>query len=159
MSALSDARAKMAAVSQYDLNGLKAFNDSTQYGDGKLYKGFSKGEVERLIKTYNDNKKIEEDQLATLKKEELDSMRLNVSDYYGGGYLMRNISLSPGASVALGETKSLSKGDSYTVSNEGSARISIGMGYRFSKAGIAGVLSANAGGMRIALSPPTSPLP
>ena len=146
MSALSDARAKMAAVSQYDLNGLKAFNDSTQYGDGKLYKGFSKGEVERLIKTYNDNKKIEEDQLATLKKEELDSMRLNVSDYYGGGYLMRNISLSPGASVALGETKSLSKGDSYTVSNEGSARISIGMGYRFSKAGIAGVLSANAGG-------------
>ena len=146
MSVLADARAKMAAVSQYDLNGLKAFNDSTQYGDGKLYKGFSKGEVERLIKTYNDNKKIEEDQLATLKKEELDSMRLNVSDYYGGGYLMRNISLSPGASVALGETKSLSKGDSYTVSNEGSARISIGMGYRFSKAGIAGVLSANAGG-------------
>ena len=146
MSALADARAKMAAVSQYDLNGLKAFNDSTQYGDGKLYKGFSKGEVERLIKTYNDNKKIEEDQLSTLKKEELDSMRLNVSDYYGGGYLMRNISLSPGASVALGETKSLSKGDSYTVSNEGSARISIGMGYRFSKAGIAGVLSANAGG-------------
>ena len=146
MSVLSDARAKMAAVSQYDLNGLKAFNDSTQYGDGKLYKGFSKGEVERLIKTYNDNKKIEEDQLSTLKKEELDSMRLNVSDYYGGGYLMRNISLSPGASIALGETKSLSKGDSYTVSNEGSARISIGMGYRWKRAGIAGVLSANAGG-------------
>ena len=146
MSAISDARAKMAAVSQYDLNGLKAFYDSTKYGDGKLYKGFSKGEVERLLKTYNDNKKIEEDQLSTLKKEELDSMRLNVSDYYGGGYLMRNISLSPGASIALGETKSLSKGDSYTVSNEGSARISGGLGYRWKRAGLAAVLSANAGG-------------
>lgn len=146
MSAISDARAKMAAVSQYDLNGLKAFYDSTKYGDGKLYKGFSKGEVERLLKTYNDNKKIEEDQLSTLKKEELDSMRLNVSDYYGGGYLMRNISLSPGASVALGETKSLSKGDSYTVSNEGSARISVGLGYRWERVGLAAVLSANAGG-------------
>jgi len=146
MSTLSDARANMAAISQYDLNGLKAFYDSTKYGDGKLYKGFSRGEVERLLKTYNDNKKIEEDQLATLKKEELDSMRLNVSDYYGGGYLMRNISLSPGASVALGETKSLSKGDSYTVSNEGSARISGGLGYRWKRAGLAAVLSANAGG-------------
>ena len=57
MSVLSDARAKMAAVSQYDLDGLKAFYDSTKYGDGKLYKGFSKGEIERLLKTYNGNKK------------------------------------------------------------------------------------------------------
>ncbi|MBQ7259384.1 MAG: LamG domain-containing protein, partial [Paludibacteraceae bacterium] len=146
MSVISDARTKMAAVSQYDLNGLKAFYDSTKYGDGKLYKGFSRGEVERLLKTYNDNKKIEEDQLSTLKKEELDSMHLNVSDYYGGGYLMRNISLSPGASIALGETKSLSKGDSYTVSNEGSARISGGLGYRWKRVGLAAVLSANAGG-------------
>ncbi len=124
MSALSDARAKMAAVCQYDLEGLKAFNDTTTYGDGKQYKGFSKGEVERLIKTYNDNKKIEEDQLATLKNEELDSMRLNVSDYYGGGYLLRNISLSPGGSIALGKTNSLAKGDNLTITHDGTFTIS-----------------------------------
>ncbi|MBR3648321.1 MAG: hypothetical protein IKN59_08040, partial [Paludibacteraceae bacterium] len=129
MSALYGARAKMAAVRQYDLEGLKAFNDTTTYGGGKLYKGFSKGEVERLIKTYNDNKKIEEDQLATLQKEQLDSMRLNVSDYYGGGYLLRNISLSPGASLALGTTRSVTKGNNVTLTNDGNFTVTVGYAY------------------------------
>ena len=133
MSALYNARAKMEAVQQYDLEGLKAFNDTTTYGGGKLYKGFSKGEVERLIKTYNDNKKIEEDQLATLKKEELDSMRLNVSDYYGGGYLLRNISLSPGASLALGTTRSVTKGNNVTLTNDGNFTVTVGYAYWGSK--------------------------
>ena len=146
MSAIYDARAKMAAVRQYDLEGLKAFNDSTTYGDGKLYKGFSKGEVERLIKTYNDNKKIEEDQLATLKKEELDSMRLNVSDYYGSGYFLRNISLSPGASLVLGKTNSLSKGNNISTTHNGTFTISGSFGYNGSKVGVVSSNSANAGG-------------
>ena len=152
MSALSDARAKMAAVCQYDLEGLKAFNDTTTYGDGKQYKGFSKGEVERLIKTYNDNKKIEEDQLATLKKEELDSMRLNVSDYYGGGYLLRNISLSPGGSIALGKTNSLAKGDNLTITHDGTFTISGATGVDLGYFGLIFNGNGNVGGGTTAAS-------
>ena len=152
MSALSDARAKMAAVRQYDLEGLKAFNDTTTYGDGKQYKGFSKGEVERLIKTYNDNKKIEEDQLATLKNEELDSMRLNVSDYYGGGYLLRNISLSPGGSIALGKTNSLAKGDNLTITHDGTFTISGATGVDLGYFGLIFNGNGNVGGGTTAAS-------
>ena len=152
MSALSDARAKMAAVRQYDLEGLKAFNDTTTYGDGKLYKGFSKGEVERLIKTYNDNKKIEEDQLAILKNEELDSMRLNVSDYYGGGYLLRNISLSPGGSIALGKTNSLAKGDNLTITHDGTFTISGATGVDLGYFGLIFNGNGNVGGGTTAAS-------
>ena len=152
MSALSDARAKMAAVRQYDLEGLKAFNDTTTYGDGKLYKGFSKGEVERLIKTYNDNKKIEEDQLAILKNEELDSMRLNVSDYYGGGYLLRNISLSPGGSIALGKTNSLAKGDNLTITHDGTFTISGATGVDLGYFGLIFNGNGNVGGGTTATS-------
>ena len=152
MSALSDARAKMAAVCQYDLEGLKAFNDSTQYGDGKLYKGFSKGEVERLIKTYNDNKKIEEDQLAILKNEDLDSMRLNVSDYYGGGYLLRNISLSPGGSIALGKTHSLTKGDNLTITHDGTFTVSGATGVDLGYFGLIFNGNGNVGGGTTAAS-------
>ena len=152
MSALSDARAKMAAVCQYDLEGLKAFNDTTTYGDGKQYKGFSKGEVERLIKTYNDNKKIEEDQLATLKNEELDSMRLNVSDYYGGGYLLRNISLSPGGSIALGKTNSLAKGDNLTITHDGTFTISGATGVELHRFALIFNGNGNVGGGTTAVS-------
>ncbi len=152
MTALSDARAKMAAVCQYDLEGLKAFNDSTQYGDGKLYKGFSKGEVERLIKTYNDNKKIEEDQLAILKNEDLDSMRLNVSDYYGGGYLLRNISLSPGGSIALGKTHSLTKGDNLTITHDGTFTVSGATGVDLGYFGLIFNGNGNVGGGTTAAS-------
>ena len=152
MSALSDARAKMAAVCQYDLEGLKEFNKNSSYGDGKQYKGFSKGEVERLIKTYNDNKKIEEDQLATLKKEELDSMRLNVSDYYGGGYLLRNISLSPGGSIALGKTNSLAKGDNLTITHDGTFTISGATGVDLGYFGLIFNGNGNVGGGTTAAS-------
>ena len=152
MSALSDARAKMAAVCQYDLEGLKAFNDTTTYGDGKQYKGFSKGEVERLIKTYNDNKKIEEDQLATLKNEDLDSMRLNVSDYYGGGYLLRNISLSPGGSIALGKTNSLAKGDNLTITHDGTFTVSGATGVDLGYFGLIFNGNGNVGGGTTAAS-------
>ena len=152
MSALSDARAKMAAVCQYDLEGLKEFNKNSSYGDGKQYKGFSKGEVERLIKTYNDNKKIEEDQLATLKNEELDSMRLNVSDYYGGGYLLRNISLSPGGSIALGKTNSLAKGDNLTITHDGTFTISGATGVDLGYFGLIFNGNGNVGGGTTAAS-------
>ena len=146
MSALYDARAKMAAVAQYDIDSLRAFNKRTSYGDEKQYRGFSKGEVERLIKTYEDNQKKEKEQLDLLQSEELDTLKLNISDYYGGGYLMQNISLSPGAAVVLGQTKSLSKGDSYTVSNAGSVDASFGAGKRWPGIGFALDITANVGG-------------
>ena len=99
--ALDDARKKMQSVNQYNIDSLRAFNKRTQYGEDKQYMGFGKGEVERLIKTYEDNEKKEKKLLDTLEQESLDTLRLNISDYYGGGYLMQNYSLSPGASVVL----------------------------------------------------------
>ncbi|MBR1878389.1 MAG: hypothetical protein IJ814_05200, partial [Paludibacteraceae bacterium] len=129
MSALTEARSKMAAVSQYNVDSLRAFNKRSSYGDGLQYMGFSKGEVERLIKTYDDNKKEEKKQLDILEDEQLDTLHLNISDYYGGGYLMRNISLSPGASVVLGETKSLSKGDNVGITHVGTFTFGGGFAY------------------------------
>ncbi|MBQ7531027.1 MAG: hypothetical protein IJT12_04915 [Paludibacteraceae bacterium] len=116
--ALDDARKKMQSVNQYKIDSLRAFNKRTQYGDGKQYMGFSKGEVERLIKTYDDNAKIEKEQLAILDAEQLDTLRTNISDYYGGGYLMQNYSLSPGTSVVLSQTKSLSNGNTITTTHD-----------------------------------------
>ena len=129
MSALADARTKMAAVAQYNIDSLNAFNRRTQYGDGKQYQGFSKGEVERLLKTYNNNKKAEQEQLALLQSENLDTTRLNVSDYYGGGYFLKNISLSPGASLVLGKTNSLSKGNNITTVHDATLTGSFGIGW------------------------------
>ena len=80
MSALTEARDKKAGVEQYNIDSLKAFNNRTSYGDGKQYMGFSKGEVERLIKTYEDNEKKEKKLLDTLELESLDTLRLNISD-------------------------------------------------------------------------------
>lgn len=117
-SALKEARKKMASVAQYNIDSLRAFNNRTSYGDGQQYQGFSKGEVERLIKTYEDNKKIEKEQLAILDAEQMDTLRTNISDYYGGGYLIKNFSLSPGASVALGKTTSLSNGNTITTTHD-----------------------------------------
>ncbi len=116
--ALDDARKKMQSVNQYKIDSLRAFDKRTQYGDGKQYMGFSKGEVERLIKTYDDNAKIEKEQLAILDAEQLDTLRTNISDYYGGGYLMQNYSLSPGTSVVLSQTKSLSNGNNITTTHD-----------------------------------------
>lgn len=118
MSALNDARKKMQSVNQYKIDSLRAFNKRSQYGDGQQYRGFSKGEVERLIKTYDDNAKKEKKLLDTLQLENLDTLRLNISDYYGGGYLMQNYSLSPGASVVLSKTKSLSYGNTITTTHD-----------------------------------------
>lgn len=146
MSKLADAREKMAGVNQYKIDSLRAFNDRTQYGDGKQYMGFSKGEVERLIKTYDDNKKAEEKLRDTLKLENLDTLRLNISDYYGGGYLMRNLSLSPGASVVLGTTKSVSVGDNISVTHDGTFTFGGGVGHKFTKCGMLFEGNANAGG-------------
>lgn len=117
-SALKEARKKMASVAQYNIDSLRAFNQRSQYGDGQQYRGFSKGEVERLLKTYEDNKKIEKEQLAILDAEQMDTLRTNISDYYGGGYLIKNFSLSPGASVALGKTTSLSNGNTITTTHD-----------------------------------------
>ena len=116
--ALDDARKKMQSVNQYKIDSLRAFNKRTQYGEDKQYMGFSKGEVERLIKTYDDNAKIEKEQLAILDAEQLDTLRTNISDYYGGGYLMQNYSLSPGTSVVLSQTKSLSNGNNITTTHD-----------------------------------------
>ena len=147
MSEITEARAKMAAVSQYNIDSLKHFYDNSQYGDGKQYQGFSKGEVERLIKTYDDNKKKEKEQLDLLQSEDLDTLKLNISDYYGGGYLMQNISLSPGASVSLGNTKSLSKGNNVSVTHNGS--FSFGGGFAYNKEiKLVNEYTANAGGGR-----------
>ena len=125
MSALQDARDKMAAVKQYNIDSLKAFDKRTSFGEEKWYKGFTKGEVQRLIKIYNDNEKIEKEQLALFEKEGLDSTRTNISEYYGGGYLMRNISLSPGASVVLGDTKALSHGDNVSIMHNADLSLSL----------------------------------
>ncbi|MBO4454015.1 MAG: laminin G domain-containing protein [Paludibacteraceae bacterium] len=152
MSALTDAREKMAGVKQYNLDSLKAFDDRSKFGDGKQYMGFSKGEVQRLLKTYNDNEKKEKNLLATLQSEELDTLRLNISDYYGGGYLMRNISLSPGASVILGDTKSLSKGDNVSITHDGAFTFGGGFGYKAATCGVASESNANAGGGTTAAS-------
>ena len=147
MSALSDARAKMAAVAQYDIDSLRAFNKRTSYGDEKQYRGFSKSEVERLIKTYEDNQKKEKEQLDLLQSEGLDTLKLNISDYYGGGYLMQNISLSPGASVVLGQTKSLAKGDNISVTHNGA--FTFGGGFAYNKGlKLVNEYTANAGGGR-----------
>ena len=116
--ALDDARKKMQSVNQYKIDSLRAFDKRTQYGDEKRYMGFSKGEVERLIKTYEDNEKKEKKLLDTLELESLDTLRTNISDYYGGGYLMQNYSLSPGASVVLSKTKSLSNGNTITTTHD-----------------------------------------
>ena len=116
--ALDDSRRKMASVKQYNLDSLKAFVKRTSYGDEQTYMNFSRGEAERLIKTYTDNEKIEKEQLAILKAENLDTLRTNISDYYGGGYLMQNYSLSPGASVVLSKTKSLSNGNTITTTHD-----------------------------------------
>ena len=131
LNALHEARANMAAVAQYDLDGLKEFNKNSSYGDGKQYKTFSKGEVERLLKTYNDNEGKAKKLLDTLSLENLDTLKINISDYYGGGYLMRNISLSPGASVALGNTESLTRGDNVTSTHDGAFTLSGGIAFKF----------------------------
>ncbi|MBQ7209991.1 MAG: laminin G domain-containing protein, partial [Paludibacteraceae bacterium] len=145
MSALTDARDKMTGVKQYNLDSLRAFDKRSSFGDGQQYMGFSKGEVQRLIKTYNDNEKIEKEQLDILKSEELDTLRLNISDYYGGGYLMRNISLSPGASVVLGDTKSVSVGNNVSTTHDGTFAISLGGAYKTAICGFTAEGGANAG--------------
>ena len=152
MGTLADAREKMAGVKHYNLDSLKAFDKRTSFGDGKQYMGFSKGEVQRLLKTYNDNEKIEKEQLAILKSEELDTLRTNISDYYGGGYLMQNLSLSPGASVVLGDTKSLSKGDNVSTTHDGTLSIGVGGAYKTALVGFVSEGSANAGGGTTAAS-------
>ena len=152
MSKLAEAREKMAGVAQYNIDSLKAFYNRSQYGDGKQYMGFSKGEVERLIKTYNDNEKKQEEQLRILKAEELDTLRLNISDYYSGGYLMRNLSLSPGASVVLGDTKSISRGDNISVTHDGTFTFGGGFGNKTAKFGVTFEADANAGGGTTAVS-------
>ena len=146
MSVLTEARDKMQAVKQYGLDSLKAFYNRTQYGDGLLYRGFSKGEVERLLKTYNDNEKIATVQLEILEDEELDTLKLNISDYYGGGYLMRNLSVSPGASVVLGDTKSVSVGDNVTTTHDGTFSIGAGGAYKTALCGFTAEGTINAGG-------------
>ena len=152
MSLLTDAREKMAGVKQYNLDSLKAFDQRSQYGDGKQYMGFSKGEVQRLIKTYNYNAQLEKDLLATLEYEELDTLRTNISEYYAGGYLMRNLSLSPGASVVLGDTKSLSKGDNVSITHDGAFSFGGGFGYKAATFGVVSESNANAGGGTTAVS-------
>ena len=128
MNTLQEARNKMTAIEQYNIDSLKAFDSETTFGDGKMYQGFSKGEVQRLLKTYNDNKKIKEDQYNILKNEELDTTRTQISDYYGGGYLMKNISLSPGTSMVLNNTKALSHGESITTTHSADVSMGVGLG-------------------------------
>lgn len=146
MSALTEARDKKAGVEQYNIDSLKAFNNRTSYGDGKQYMGFSKGEVERLIKTYEDNEKKEKKLLDTLELESLDTLRLNISDYYGGGYLMQNLSLSPGASVVLGKTNAVTHGDNVSVTHDGAFTFGGGFVHKFAKFGMVFEGNANAGG-------------
>ena len=145
MSTLQEARDKMAAVKQYNVDSLKAFDKRTSFGDGAMYMGFSKGEVQRLIKIYNDNEKIEKEQLKLFEKEGLDSTRTNISEYYGGGYLMRNISLSPGASVALGNTKALSHGENVTTSHNADVSIGVGLAAKTRLANFSFSFTADAG--------------
>ena len=152
MSALTEARDKKAGVEQYNIDSLKAFNNRTSYGDGKQYMGFSKGEVERLIKTYEDNEKKEKKLLDTLEQESLDTLRLNISDYYGGGYLMQNLSLSPGASVVLGKTNAVSHGDNVSVTHDGAFTFGGGFVHKFAKFGMVFEGNANAGGGTTAAS-------
>ena len=152
MSALTEARDKKAGVEQYNIDSLKAFNNRTSYGDGKQYMGFSKGEVERLIKTYEDNEKKEKKLLDTLELESLDTLRLNISDYYGGGYLMQNLSLSPGASVVLGKTNAVSHGDNVSVTHDGAFTFGGGFVHKFAKFGMVFEGNANAGGGTTAAS-------
>ena len=151
MSAITEARSKMAAVAQYNIDSLKTFNKNSKYGDGKQYQGFSKGEVERLLKTYEDNQKKEKEQLDLLQSEDLDTLKLNISDYYGGGYLMQNISLSPGASVSLGNAKSLSKGNNVSVTHDGTFTFGGGFAYT-EKVKLINEYTANAGGGRTSTS-------
>jgi len=145
-SALDDAREKIAAVEQYKIDSLEAFYKRSEYGDGKQYMGFSKGEVERLLKTYRDNEKIRDKQLDILKDENLDTLRTNISDYYGGGYLMRNISLSPGASLVLGKTSAVAYGDNISTTHDGTFTFGGGFGYKGATAGASVEATANAGG-------------
>lgn len=152
MSALTEARDKKAGVEQYNIDSLRAFNKRTSYGDGQQYLGFSKGEVERLIKTYEDNEKKEKKLLDTLKLESLDTLRLNISDYYGGGYLMQNLSLSPGASVVLGKTNAVSHGDNVSVTHDGAFTFGGGFVHKFAKFGMVFEGNANAGGGTTAAS-------
>ena len=152
MSALTEARDKKAGVEQYNIDSLKAFNNRTSYGDGQQYLGFSKGEVERLIKTYEDNEKKEKKLLDTLELESLDTLRLNISDYYGGGYLMQNLSLSPGASVVLGKTNAVSHGDNVSVTHDGAFTFGGGFVHKFAKCGMVFEGNANAGGGTTAAS-------
>lgn len=152
MSALTEARDKKAGVEQYNIDSLKAFNNRTSYGDGKQYMGFSKGEVERLIKTYEDNEKKEKKLMDTLELESLDTLRLNISDYYGGGYLMQNLSLSPGASVVLGKTNAVSHGDNVSVTHDGAFTFGGGFVHKFAKFGMVFEGNANAGGGTTAAS-------
>ncbi len=146
MSALTEARDKMAGVAQYNIDSLRLFNYNTRYGEDKHYRGFSKGEVERLIKTYEDNEKKEKEQLAILDAEQLDTLRTNVSDYYGGGYLMQNLSLSPGASVVLGKTNAVTQGDVVSVTHDAVVAIGAGFGFKFNVGGIVLEGNANLGG-------------
>ena len=146
MNELHSARAKMAAVAQYNIDSLRAFNKRTSYGDEKQYKGFSKGEVERLLKTYNDNNGRAKKLLDTLTSENLDTLKLNISDYYRGGYLMRNISLSPGGSIALGKTNSLAKGDNLTITHDGTFTLSGGTGVDLGYFGLIFNGNGNVGG-------------
>ena len=150
--ALKDAQNKMDAVNQYHIDSLRAFDKRSQYGDGQQYMGFSKGEVQRLIKTYEDNDKIVKEQTAIMNREELDTARLNISDYYGGGYLMQNMSLSPGASVVLGKTSSLSKGDNVSITHDGAFTFGGGFVYKAAGCGIVSESNANAGGGTTAAS-------
>ena len=152
MNELHSARAKMAAVAQYDIEGLKEFNKNSSYGDGKQYKGFSKGEVERLLKTYNDNNGRAKKLLDTLTSENLDTLKLNISDYYRGGYLMRNISLSPGGSIALGKTNSLAKGDNLTITHDGTFTLSGATGVDLGYFGLIFNGNGNVGGGTTAAS-------
>lgn len=152
MNELHSARAKMAAVAQYNIDSLRAFNKRTSYGDEKQYRGFSKTEVERLIKTYEDNQKKEKEQLDLLQSEELDTLKLNISDYYGGGYLMRNISLSPGGTIVLGKTNSLSKGDNLTITHDGTFALSGGTGVDLGYFGLVFNGNGNVGGGTTAAS-------
>ena len=149
MSALTEARDKMAGVAQYNVDSLRAFYERTPYTPYETdprYMGFSIDEVQRLLKTYDDNAKIEKEQLAILDAEKLDTLRTNVSDYYGGGYLLQNLSLSPGASVVLGKTNSVSHGYNVSTTHDGTLVLGGGLGFWAKVVGIAVEANGNAGG-------------
>ena len=146
MDSLRVARERKKAVEQYKIDSLKAFDQRSEFGDGKQYMGFSKGEVRRLIKTYEESENIIERQLDILKKEDLDTTRLNISNYYGGGYFMRNISLSPGASVVLGKTNSVGKGDNVTTTHDANFTFGGGAGHHNNKWGFVFEANGSAGG-------------